>query len=98
MSQSPGTSAESIKRTKRNPKVSLDIYYASGFLYVRLTDVKELNVTSGKVYARSSLRRARKSDNESGGDDSDEVVERRSENVNATASSSFEVVLSVSKE
>ena len=89
---------EKIKKAKRYPKVSLNIYYASGFVYVRLGDVKELNVTSGKVYGRSSLRRARKSDKESDGDDSDEIVERRTEKLNVTASSSFEVVLLVSKE
>jgi len=93
MSQNPDTSVAKAGKNK-DSMISLNIYYCSGFLYVKMKNVKDLNVTSGKIYARSHLTIARKSDEESD-DDSEDHVERRTAKMNNTDRSNFEETILV---
>jgi len=78
----------------KNPEVLLSIEYEAGILVLRISKIKELNVSNGKIYAKSVLSHTKESHLES---DSQEALECKTEEVDATAHSSLGE-MSVSKE
>ena len=79
----------SIERVD-SPKVYLSVEYETGLLLVRVSGISDINVTTGKLYAKSVLSYA----GESGEKSKNE--EHTTEMVDVTANPSFEESLSVS--
>jgi len=80
-------------QTAKIPEVLLNIQYEAGILLLRIGKTKELNVTSGKIYAKSVLSHREECSTKS---DSNEAFVCRTEAIDASANPSFGK-LSVSK-